>query len=152
MRKEGRETEIEAKGDRELQRGERSLLLSLVLSNFRDLRVYRKSSISPPAYRPQSQSSSLSPFSLAEFSTYARRKTHAENVCTRTRSTRFATLEIPCTPLPPASPSVSHPPHLSSTITPSPPRPPRPLFLSFARTHARRCCLSSFFLPLSGSL
>lgn len=152
MRKEGRETEIEAKGDRE-RSGENVLSFSLSFCQIFVIYAFIGNLLPlSPHIAPQSQSSSLSPFSLAEFSTYTRRKTHAENVCTRTRSTRFATLEIPCTPLPPASPSVSHPPHLSSTITPSPPRPPRPLFLSFARTHARRCCLSSFFLPLSGSL
>jgi len=57
-------------------------------------------------------------------------------------------------PSTPSFPSVSHPPHLSSTITPSPLRL-RSLFLSFARTRAGVVFLPSFSplttIPLSGS-
>lgn len=67
----------------------------------------------------------------------------------------FAMMEIPCTPLyTPASlralSHVSHPSHLSSSVTPSPLLPG--LLLSFSRKRARRCRLSSFFLSSPASV
>lgn len=77
------------------------------------------------------------------------REENARGKCLYTHSIDpFATMEIPCTPPPQllsTLPCMSHPSHLSSSITPSPLHL-HPPFLSFSRTHTRRCRLSSFFL------
>lgn len=117
-------------------------------SNFRGLRVYKKFSTFSRIPSP----SLLSPALLAEFSTHTRRK--------RTRKMFAHALDRPVChggdslhPSTPSFPNVSHPPQLSSTITPS------PLCLrslSFARTRAGVVFLPSFspltVIPLPGSL
>lgn len=120
-------------------------------SNFRSLRVYRKFSTSCMSPSPVAIVFSLSLFTDRIFYAHAK-KTHAENVCTRTRSTRLPRwwrfLVAPLYPQLPqcVSPSAS----LFHDSIPSSPSFSLALFLSLFCTHARRCCLSSFFLSSHG--
>lgn len=96
----------------------------------------------PIAHRPLSLSLSL--FAGRIFYAHAK-KTYAENVCTRTRSTRLPRWRFLAPLYPHSFPNVSHPPHLSSTITSS---PLCPLSLCLSLLYARAQVLSFFLLSL----
>lgn len=98
-------------------------------------------------YPYRCSSSPLSSFASRIFHAHAK-KTHAENVCTRTRSTRlprwrFLAPLCPSFSLSLRSPSCLTPSHLSSSITPSP-LLSYSLFFSLTRTRAG----VAFFLSL----
>lgn len=100
--------------------------------------------MSPRYIPPPSLASSLSlPLCWPNF--LRTREENARGKCLHTHSIDpLATVEIPCHPSTPSFPNVSHPPHLSSTITPSP-LPFRSLPLSLLqRTRAGVASLPSF--------